>query len=364
MGSRRKLRFWGSSVLALNLLLCLLTLAAYSAPLIPPDVFWPVAFVGMAFPYLLVINFLFVLWWLFRRWKWALLSLCTVALGWPHLRATVGLGLGAFRTDEDAVKVMSYNVRLFDLYNWRDNVLTRNEIFDLLIAEDADIICLQEFFHQPGSKFFPTKDTLLRAMRQQHYHDDYVQRTKKGHQFGIATFSSYPIVDKGRVDLENDINNICIWSDLLVNHDTIRVYNAHLASIGFQEADYQLYDEMGPNELGTGGKRIGGLLKRAFVKRAFQAERIAQHMAQSPYPIIYCGDMNDTPVSYAYAQLDNQLEDAFTKSGFGLGGTYIGNLPSFRIDHIMHSPELQSYGFQTLSDELSDHRAITSYITW
>ena len=73
--------------------------------------------------------------------------------------------------------------------------------------------------------------------------------------------------------------------------------------------------------------------------------------------------MNDTPMSYAYHLLDQDLVDAFEESGRGLGHTYIGDFPSFRIDHIMHSPTLEASGFRTLPDELSDHRPITCWIS-
>lgn len=365
MESKKRLSFLNRALLLLNCLLLVATILAYASTRVSPVSFWPLAFFGMAFPYLLLGNVLFILWWLWKRWKLALLSLCTLLLGWNHVNATIGLSTGGEATEgAKQLKVMSYNVRLFDLYNWRDNKLTRNEIFDLLIVEDADIICLQEFFNAPKKVGFVTKDTIVNNFRQHHCHDDYVQKTKYGHEFGIATFSAYPIVRKGRIDFDNDINNLCIWSDISLKGDTIRVYNAHLASIGFQEADYELYDALDQSSIEKGGKRIGGLLKRAFVKRAFQAERIAAHMAECTYPIIYCGDLNDTPVSYSYGVLSAELEDAFQESGSGLGSTYVGNLPSFRIDHIMHSKELRAHGFRTFQDELSDHRPVSCWVEW
>ena len=42
-------------------------------------------------------------------------------------------------------------------------------------------------------------------------------------------------------------------------------------------------------------------------------------MKSCPYPIIICGDFNDTPVSYAYQQLGDNMIDAFLESGNGIG---------------------------------------------
>jgi len=82
-------------------------------------------------------------------------------------------------------------------------------------------------------------------------------------------------------------------------------------------------------------------------------------MATSPHPVIYCGDMNDTPMSYSYHELrEVGLNDAFVESGRGIGHTYIGAFPSFRIDHILHDDRLVAWNFRTLPEDLSDHRAI------
>ena len=86
-------------------------------------------------------------------------------------------------------------------------------------------------------------------------------------------------------------------------------------------------------------------------------------MATSPWPVVYCGDLNDTPMSYSHhALLRAGRSDAFVESGKGFGHTYIGDAPSFRIDHILHGPAFRSWGYRTLPDELSDHHAITCHL--
>jgi endonuclease/exonuclease/phosphatase (EEP) superfamily protein YafD len=110
----------------------------------------------------------------------------------------------------------------------------------------------------------------------------------------------------------------------------------------------------------SGGERILKRLRRGFRLRVDEVQRIAAHMRQSPYPVIYGGDMNDVPMSFGYARLRDLLDDAFVESGRGTGGTYIGDLPSLRIDHLMYGPELEVWGFHTLPEDLSDHHAITA----
>src|SRR5690606_35944163 len=132
--------------------------------------------------------------------------------------------------------------------------------------------------------------------------------------FGVATFTKFPIINKGEIAFENDPNNFCIYSDVLIESDTFRVFNAHLGSIRLQHDDYEFFgDQEGPEYpvKKETGQRILTRLKAAFEKRAVQAEKVTQEIAASPYPVIFCGDLNDTPVSYCYRQFNKLLQDAF-----------------------------------------------------
>ncbi len=357
--------FWQRPFWWANLLAVLLLLLAYLSVRVPPERAWPLAFLGMAYPFMLPVHLFFLIWWALFRPKRMLVSLAAVALGAGHLGDHVQL-FGRTRAPADAVgphlKVMSYNVRLFDLYNWSGNTRTRNEILDLIAFEGADILCLQEFFLAEDQRFFNTKDTLLRHLGYKSCHDSYTAHTRRGHHFGIATFSTLPIVGKGTLEFPDDLNNLCIWTDLMLGGDTVRVYNAHLASVRFGDTEYRFMEELDrradTDSLRSGGSRIAGLLRNAFLRRAREARMITTHMAGSPHPVLYCGDLNDTPMSYGYGLLTQQLTDAFVESGRGTGSTYIGVFPSFRIDHIMHGPGFTTWNFRTLPEELSDHRAI------
>ena len=93
-----------------------------------------------------------------------------------------------------------------------------------------------------------------------------------------------------------------------------------------------------------------------------QISQLIPIINQSPFKKIICCDLNDTPISYAYNRMDRHLKDAFTYSGIGLGGTYIGKVPGLRIDYIWHDKRLSSNNFLTHREELSDHKAISADI--
>jgi len=182
--------------------------------------------------------------------------------------------------------------------------------------------------------------------------------------FGIATFSSYPIINKGVISFNNTLN-ACIFTDIKFNEDTIRVYNNHLQSIHLGNRSYAYldsirlrYNEEQINEL----KDISNRLRDAFIKRARQAERISVHIHGSPYPVIVCGDFNDTPSSFTYYKIRKNLSDAFVESGSGFGNTYSGRFPSFRIDYILHHKDINSIYFKRIRTDLSDHYPVIGYL--
>ena len=94
----------------------------------------------------------------------------------------------------------------------------------------------------------------------------------------------------------------------------------------------------------SGARLLIRKLAEASAIRAPQADSIAQEIAASRYPyIIVCGDFNDTPISYAHRVIEKGLNDAFTKSGRGLGISYNQNKFYFRIDNILASKNLKPY---------------------
>ena len=357
----KQLHWFSKVLLWLNLLSALLLIGAYLNTHISPNSVPYIAFLGLGYPIILSVNVIFILYWILVRWKFAFISLITILLGWNHLRHFYALNI--WQNDlENPVKVMSFNVRIFDLYNLEGRIDNRNKILDFLKNEDADILCFQEFYYQEGTAEFSTKDTIVDLLNTKYYHERYTHEMRGKRYFGVATFTKYPIINKGEVAFENDPNNFCIYSDLVIDQDTVRVFNGHLGSIRLQSDDYEFFgDQHGP-EYPTqkdAGQRIMYRLKVAFEKRALQAEKVAEEIAASPYPVIFCVDMNDTPVSYSYRQFNQVLDDAFVRSGNGIGQTYIGKVPSNRIDYIFYDEAFKSANFITHQTNLSDHKPIS-----
>lgn len=351
-------------MLWLNILNSLALLAAYLATHISPTSFVYFSYFGLAYPIWLTIALLFVVFWLFFKRIYSWVSILTLLIGLNHLVHFFAFNFSQDKMDNE-LNVISYNVHIFNLYDLDNRVEKRNEIFDFLKAQNGGIYCFQEFYHQEGKTNFVTKDSMVKLLETPYYHERYTHEMTNKRYFGVATFSKYPIINKGEIPFENDANNFCIYSDILTPFDTIRVFNAHIGSIRFQDDDYRFFDENSGEDFyadNEAGKRILRRLKVGFEKRAPQAEKIAAEIEKSPYPVILCGDLNDTPVSYCYRQFNRLLEDAFIESGNGIGTTYIGEVPSNRIDYIFYSEDLKSAHFQTHNLDCSDHKPISCKI--
>jgi endonuclease/exonuclease/phosphatase family metal-dependent hydrolase len=265
------------------------------------------------------------------------------------------------RKADNQVKLISFNVRLFNASHWRENPSTRTGILTFIRDENPDIFCIQEFYSSSREGF--REGDVYRKLDQLPYRHIAYSDFNRSSGYGIATFSSYPIIHTGRIPLQG--SSICVYSDILIDRDTFRVYNCHLQSVNLDSEQYQIldslkfrYDDQQIAEI----KDISGRLRDAFIKRAAQADIIAADIAVCQHPVIICGDFNDTPVSYTYRTIKDGLLDAFSESGWGLGRTYNGEFPSFRIDYILHSEPIQALYFSREKIMLSDHFPIIGYL--
>jgi len=370
-GAKKKGSWIRRVMFALNILAILFLLLSYSASYISPEKIWWLALFGIGYGIILCVNILFVLFWIIFKSRNFLFSLFVILIGFGKMFNIYEIHffkdkpLAKKETTSFPVKVMSYNVRLFDLYNWFHNQETREKIFKFLSAESPDIICIQEYFTSDKKEdHFSNNDTLKKVIPAAYSNIIYSTTLYQTSHWGIATFSKYPIINKETVHFQERGGNIFTFSDIKIGNDTIRVYNTHLESIRFGKADYKFIENLGETEQDElkGSMSIILRLKRAFIKRAKQVQVLHKHILSSPHPVILCGDFNDTPSSYTYSMLCNGLEDSFRESGTGFGKTYIGAFPSFRIDYILHDERLKSTGYTTYHEKLSDHFPISSWI--
>lgn len=367
-------------LLIVNIVVAAALLAAYISQVLPPSVWLLVSYCGLAFPYLLIANLVFVLLWLPIDYKYSLVSLLVILLNINNidrcfqLRATPRPEVCA-----SCVKVMSYNARLYGIYD-SENAFERNQkkdkIFDLLRQERPEILCIQEHFvDKSGKLHFTTTDSIMSILHfddyKRHCYEYFIAHNQShDYHYGMAIFSRYRILNCDYIDMGDSSNNVSIYVDIKFKNDTVRIYNVHLTSIGMNADDYAMGRDISSNgmddpHLDKKAKRLYDKVGKAFIKRQYQAKILRAHIDSCPHSVIICGDFNDSPVSYAYHKVGHGFKDAFRESGGGKGQTYCGDaFPSFRIDYIFHNKDFKSFGYTTFDSlKVSDHYPIMTNIS-
>lgn len=356
-------RTWLAVITVLDLTaLCL----SYISPFIHPVTSEWIPFFGLGYILIISATVLITVLWAIARSKWALVCLGFMLLGGKLHFRVLSMGSDDDRKARTELKVTSYNVHLFDRYNpdYSESIVSRNNIFSYLNDLNSDVYCFQEFYQQDSPTNFKTRDSLTDLLQIKDLHEKYSHKKHKRQNFGIATLSKYPIISRGDIVFPESESsfNFCIFTDIVKNRDTFRVYNVHLQSIRLREDDYAIFDDIQgkPENVKSGTIQMLRKIKKAFPLRAEQAKKVAEHIKTSPYPTILCGDFNDTPLSYTYNQFNRLLNDAYRQTSFGIGSTYVGKVPAGRIDYIFFSDHLGARNFQIQEKAFSDHKAISA----
>lgn len=239
------------------------------------------------------------------------------------------------RYDKKALKVMSYNVRSFIDDN-RERQM--DSIVKIIKAVNPDILCLQEM------GFSDIADSLLEPLKPMPHSLSRVNLSP-------AIYSRYPIIKASRMDTLKNF----VWADIVIkkdknNEDTIRVFNNHLHSTAIRRDDSNYIENHEYLEGDSLGK-VHSMVKRLTENnrvRAEQADTLAALVAASPYPVIVCGDFNDTPVSYTYRTVARKLNDPYRKVGRGYSHTYRGFFDMLRIDYIFYSDEFEALSYEVV----------------
>lgn len=335
----KKLSFLDKLLYLVNTLFATLLLLSYLLPYISPKTVPFFAILSLFVPFLLIINLLFVIYWLIKLKKQLLLSITTLVIGWFTLSPFYKITSENFSFNSD-LRVMSYNVKSFDLFIKKKDSLKSSNGFDFIKKTNPDIIAIQEFYQSKKIAFsFPYQFTKFRH---------------KGSKYGMSIYSKYPIVNSGSLDLKSEGNNI-IFADILKGKDTVRMYNVHFESLRIK-----------PNEENFGEQNSEKLIKRvstSFKEQVIQTELFLAHEKKWKGKKIVCGDFNNTAFSWMYTKISDDKKDAFIEAGKGFGKSFNYWFP-LRIDFILTDNNAKVHQFSTFTEEYSDHFPIQAKINW
>lgn len=369
--SKRLLIIINIGFTGLFLLACL---AAY----IKPGTFWFIGVLGVGFVFLLAGLLAFFIFWLLFRSKWAFLSLGALVLGWFQITALFGFHPFAKFNElqaDNALRVLQWNVSSWDELNKKakNGNTYRQEMFDYIAAQDADVLCFQEFFESKQPKHFkPAIDYIIHKLHYPYHY--FVADTKwwnGGLQFGLAIFSRYPIVDTLHYHFQQptrETTESLARATLDVNGRKINIFTTHLRSFKFGDEDYDNIaalkkPEENKDRLLKAGKGILSKFRQAYRIRYLQADQVREQLDLSDYPTIITGDFNDVPNSYTYFTIKGDFQDAFVKKSWGLGRTFFFISPTLRIDYVLTDKNFEVLQYKRDLVPYSDHYPVITDIS-
>ena len=336
-------KFFRSVVFLLNLFAALILGVSFVLPYLPPSRFPVVSILSLAVPVLIIVNILFVIYWVFLFNRRFILSAIVLVISFIHFNGFFQVSSEGNPAEyKNTLSILSYNVRLFNAYEKKPHGDVKAIFSEIVSKTNSDIIFIQEY----------SKKHKIDFSKYPHQHVHFKNnRANLGH----AIFSKFPIINKGAFDFKGSGNNV-LYADVVKDKDTIRVYNLHLQSFGIIP-DIQFLQESDKEKL----------LRRVssnFKKQESQVYSVLSHKSKSKYPVILCGDFNNTPFSYTYRKLNQDMQDAFKVRGNGLGTTFWFDGFPLRIDYILASSKFNILSFDTFSKTFSDHNAIHTTVGW
>ena len=305
----KNLNFIDKLLYIVNSILAILLLFSFLLQFIKPSLFPYLSFMSLSVPILIIINLLFFIYWLVKLKKQFILSLFVLLIGYSQVLSFFKFSDNLERVSPDNISVMSYNVRLFNLYNWIDSDV-ENDIISFIGSQEPDVINMQEY--RSTERFSLDK-----------YQFQHSSLSDGKTSYGLATFSKLPIVNKGIIKSDN-LSTIAIFIDVKKYSDTLRFYNIHLQSFKL-ESELEILDE-------NNSDKILNIFDNTFKIQENQSNIISKHIEKSPYKVVVSGDFNNTAYSYVYNLLKGDLVDSFDSAGSGFGSTYNFKYFPIRID--------------------------------
>jgi endonuclease/exonuclease/phosphatase (EEP) superfamily protein YafD len=314
---------------------------------------------GMAFPIFLLVNMAFLFFWLIFKWRMIWIPVVGFVCAYVPISIYMPIN-GKQEVPEGALKLVSYNVCTYGgNYKYENGFET---VLKYLVEQKADIVCVQEdvdtwrrYVFREYQKHWAYNDTMVIANNPQSFN-------------ALGIHSRFPIIKRERIPYASVANGSAAWW-LKVDGDTLIVVNNHFESCHLSSDDRAQYRQIIKGELPRDSMRSESKLlliklAEANAARSGQIRTVLRYVEEhSQYPIIVCGDFNDSPISYSRHTMGERLTDCFKETGRGIGLSYNQKAFSLRIDHIFCSQQLQPYNCK-VDDKMdaSDHYPILCWL--
>lgn len=322
---------------------------------INPNFFSFFAVLSLGAPIIIILNIILLAYWIIVWDKIALVLGISLVLLSGQVSRHIQLKIKKDKVYEKCdLRVLTYNVGVFNLWG-EEKKNSTDSILAFINKEKPDLLCMQEFRTTQKRNLGYINDALPKLP---YRYVGYLSITNKGNRnlgSGLAIYSKYRLINGHKIKFENSTNGL-IYADMVRGRDTLRVMNIHLQLSSVKSHEVYEIDGTEDKEL---AKSIFRKLKSNNSKRADQAKQVAELIKESPYPVLLCGDFNDTPASYTYRKIKRGFKDAFVLKGEGVGYTYNTLFHVLRIDNVfVNNDVFDVLSYKSPALPFSDHNPI------
>lgn len=302
---------------------------------VPPKIFPWFNLLSLGFPILITLYIILTVFWVFS-WKKRAFVFMFVGLAFINpVKRWVNFS-SEKKESSSSIKIVSFNIKA--------GLMGKEEVFNYLKAQDADVILLQE----DGGMAYPTLKNY--------------NRTKSNGFLTILT--KHTLSNEKLIFSENEVVTLPsgIQADIEIKGKTYRFIDIYLYPFQFEKEMVKLNGNSEANE-----RKVKGVVKKlipTFKLHQDQVKRIQQGIENSPYPVIVAGDFNSVPNSYEYYHLSEGLDDAFMTAGRGSATSFHDYKFPIRIDYVFYSKSLKAISYAVdRSVSISDHYPVVTELS-
>lgn len=331
-----KRSFLDKIILVLSSITSLLLLLACIVPYTTSASF---SFLSLGVPLLVICNLFFLMYWFVGKRKLLWISLIALIVGYVSLGSFIEFRFASAADDTNQLRVMSYNVFGFHGYGKSWDTDAHNSIADFIKSQNPDLISFQEY-----SPLIKKTEVMVDAYPYSFIDGGYA---KNGTRVVQAIYSKFPIVNTGSLHFPESANH-AIYADVLIDLDTIRLYNLHLESLSVRPGTFKR----------ERSDKLFNRLRSSFSKQHEQALIFRNNADSCSYKKIVSGDFNNTQFSSAYRIIKGNMNDSFAEKGSGYGKTINFWRFPLRIDFILADNKFEILSHENYNLNLSDHEPV------
>ncbi|MBQ5335289.1 MAG: endonuclease/exonuclease/phosphatase family protein [Oscillospiraceae bacterium] len=363
--------------IVINVLTVLLMWVAALCGTMSPHVVGWLSLGGYVFPLLFMVCVAFMLFWVFVKKRFLLISF--IGLVAVYKPALTYCPLNTASSEHSPIGGDGggpLTILTFNACDWGndksmpDSTLTKadkkQKMISQLIEMDADILFMQE------ATLRGNEEALSR-----HYQYCDTLKGIRENSVCLTLYSKYPIKRKEKIPLQSTAAAGAFWLD--IDGREVIALDMHLESMHLSMNDRKRFSTMVHGEdknrdsIRSTSQTIVGKIYQATRKRADQAEQVADFITRhSDMPLLLCGDFNDLPISYTHDTIlkalntgksslggnegDAEGHDCYTATAMGPGYTFKRFGMRVRIDNIMCSRHFTPINCHIVKNiTLSDH---------